>query len=766
MSQATVIKYLFRQALAVLLALISTICSLVIKDQYDRSKVRQSDFEHVKSTYRQILVGPDDADPNDPIIVSKAQSLATRGLAQQGALKKDGLIPWLGKEEVERSAQISDVYSKALDMAMAYGCPLASTYKNQALFDDILYVLDTMHATYYGFDVSSLKAFDNWWDWQIGSPMRLVGILILLEEDLSRAQVDKYLYAVNYFVPLPQRTSANLVDAAYITTAAAALQENGERLFKSREKLNEVFAYVKDGDGFYTDGSYVMHINIAYQGGYGTIMLDALSKVISALDTTYFALLPEKIAIQVDWATESFMPLMYKGSLPGMVRGRNIVRNTDDLSIGYGAVIGMSRIAGYADEESSKKIKSAVKYYYAENEERYNGASSIYDYCLFKAIAEDQSIETMPAPTIAKAFPKMDRFSKITPDYSVGISMASKRIAKYEAINDENMKGWYTGDGMLYIQNSPYDFNQDYWHNVNFYRLPGTTVTDRPRQERNLVLNILPKTDFVGSLTLDDFGVAAMQLSGVNGDFKTDLKAKKAWLIFDDEIVALGSDINCSDEYGVQTIVENRKLDFEQPFLVDGQEAKGDSGSFQGLKTLFIPSYGGIYFPQESELNFRRVSNKQDFLELWINHGRKFKKATYAYTILPNKNQTDLAKYAADPDIEILANNEKLQAVHEKHLGIKAFVFHEKGSFENISTNKPCIIIMRENSDGLAISLCDPAQKLYGIKINLAKEGLELSRADENISCVDLGKSYNIHVRTNDKSGRASLIEFKNKDLN
>ncbi|HOO26262.1 MAG TPA: polysaccharide lyase 8 family protein, partial [Clostridiales bacterium] len=750
-----------RQVLAVIIAVVSAISTFITGNDYNSSAVSQVDFDHIKSVYRHLLVGPPDAEAADPVIMQKAQALASNGLYQQSRLKKDGLIPWLEKEKVETSAQISNTYSKTLDMAMAYACPLASTYKDESLFNDILYVLDTMHTAYYGFDVNHLTAFGNWWDWQIGSPMRLVGILILLEENLSRAQIDKYLYAVNYFVPLPQRTSANLVDSAYIVTAAAALQANGERLYKSREKLKEVFEYVKDGDGFYKDGSYVMHINIAYQGGYGTIMLDALSKVISALDKTYFALEQKYIDVQTDWALNSFMPLMYKGSLPGMVRGRNIVRNTDDISIGYGAVVGILRMAEYARADYLKELKSAIKYYYAENEERYLNSSGIYDYCLFKAINEDENIEAMAAPTIAKAFPKMDRFSKIAPDYSVGISMASKRIAKYEAINDENMKGWYTGDGMLYVQNSPYDFNQGYWHNVNFYKLPGTTVTTGVRNEKNLTLNILPNTDFVGSLAFEDYGVAAMQLLGVNGDFHTDLKAKKSWFIFDDEIVALGADINCSDSYDSLTIVENRRLAADKVFYADGRGIEANVGSLSNPKSLTFPGYGGIYFPTDTVLNFERVKNQEDFLELWINHGQKVKEGSYAYVILPNKGRESTLSYAGNPDIEILANSPKVQAVRENNLNISAYVFYSKGNFGNISVNKPCIVIVKEDAQGIRLSVCDPTQKANEIRISLSGGSYEGKNLPCNVSLVKLGSCTNLHFRTADKSGLATLVELE-----
>lgn len=64
--------------------------------------------------------------------------------------------------------------------------------------------------------------------------------------------------------------------------------------------------------------------------------------------------------------------------------------------------------------------------------------------------------------------------------------MSSSRNGKYEYINWENTKGWYSGDGMTYIYLSVNDYGVDYWKNINSIRFGGTTITTAERNQKTL----------------------------------------------------------------------------------------------------------------------------------------------------------------------------------------------------------------------------------------------------------------------------------------
>lgn len=148
----------------------------------------------------------------------------------------------------------------------------------------------------------------------------------------------------------------------------------------------------------------------------------------------------------------------------------------------------------------------------------------------------------------------MDRTVHLRPGFGFAISMHSSRIANYESINNENTKGWHTGDGMTYLYNGDLSqFSDNFWPTVDSYRLPGTTVN----QATSVVKGQRSSKNWVGGTEiLGTYGITGMELKTPGQTLAT----KKSWFMFDDEIVALGSGITSTDNKVVETIVENRKL--------------------------------------------------------------------------------------------------------------------------------------------------------------------------------------------------------------
>ena len=80
-------------------------------------------------------------------------------------------------------------------------------------------------------------------------------------------------------------------------------------------------------------------------------------------------------------------------------------------------------------------------------------------------------------------FYNQDRVVHRRPGWTFAIAMSSKRMARYEWGNGENLRGWYVGDGMTYLYNDDQSqFNDAYWPTVDAQRMPGTTVSTQPRQ--------------------------------------------------------------------------------------------------------------------------------------------------------------------------------------------------------------------------------------------------------------------------------------------
>lgn len=679
-------------------------------------------YDHIKDTLVELLNGGLSLKNATSDAKTKLESYVNNAKSAQKAMRRGNNVPF--NADMSTTAGISTNYNRILNMAIGYSVEGSDIYKDKDLLDDILYALEYMHENYYkNQSLHSYPSRNNWWDWQIGSAQAIVNTLLLIEKDISVDLVNKYLEPVNKYVPLPTMTMANRVDLAYVTMGAGALQKDYQRLAISRDALNECCLYVEKGDGFYTDGSFIQHDVIAYTGSYGPIMLEALSKLILATSDTCFRFSDEFIGCQYDWTVDSFTPLMYHGAFFGLVRGRSICRTSTDVSLGLTAVQGMLRMTKYlSSQESANYIKSMLKEYYAYNGTYYRSALSPHDLKILDEILADTSVAERTDFEFAKIFARMDRPIAQLSKYGVGISLSSSRIAKYEAINEENGKGWYTGDGMLYVYTTVNDYNPEFWHNVNPYRLPGTTITTVGRTDQNInANNTLSKYDFVGGVSLGNCMTAAMQFESSTGkmDFSSNLNGKKAWFVFDNEIVCLGAGINCTDAFNTETIIENRRLSSTGKFIVDGNAVSGTSGVLKNSKSLYIENFGCVYLPEDTDVSYKRTGGNVSFLELYIDHGKNLKNESYAYVLLPVTSSTEGITYSLNPDIEILSNTPDVMAVKDKSTGMTGYVFWKAGTFNGVTVSAPCTVMV--SSDKVAVA--DPTQKLTSVTVTVDGTG-------------------------------------------
>ncbi len=675
-------------------------------------------YDHITKTLENLITGGVSLKDAKDEAKTKIEGYVKTAKSTQSKMSPKGL-PF--NADMTSTAGITTNYNNIENMARGYAVKGSETYKDAKLLKNILNALDYMHETYYiDKGANAYPTRNNWWDWQIGSAQAIVNTVLLIREDITQEQIDYYLAPVNKYVPLPTMTMANRVDLAYVCFTAGALQKDYQRLAISRDAMDVCCEYVEKGDGFYSDGSFIQHDNIAYTGSYGPIMLEALSRIVISVADTCFRFDDEFIASQYSWAVDSYVPLMFHGAFHGHVRGRSITRTSTDVGLGLTAVNGMIRMTKYmTNDDDIKNIQSILKEYYQYNEKTYRSSLGPYELKILDEIVSDDSIAARTDYEFAKVFARMDRPVAQTADYGVGISLSSSRIAKYESFHDENTNGWYTGDGMLYIYTTVNDFEPAYWHNVNHYRLPGTTVTTAPRIQANLTDNTLSQYDFVGGVHMDNSMVAVMEFESAPSQmtsFSSTLRGKKAWFVFDNEIVCVGSGINCSDTFTTETIIENRRFKEGEKFLADGNDVTKKTGTLEGVKSLYINNYGGVYLPNtDKAVNFHITGGETSFLELYFNHGKNLTNDTYAYVLMPTMTSDEVAAYAASPEIEILVNNENQTVVRDKSTGMTGYVFWKAGTVEGVKATVPCTVLV---SDG-KVAVADPTQKMTSITVEV-----------------------------------------------
>lgn len=779
--------------------------------------------EAMREKWKEILTGGD-LDLSDPIVAAAAADLGQEAydLWEDMDTSSTRTYLWSDKPNIGNSRQIRDVYVRLRTMSIAYSTEGAvavdassqpvTLYQNATLGTDIAEALHYMFETRYnGYrTIPPSSGTSSTWDWELGIPVQLNDSMVLMYDLLSPDTIELYEGAIDRFTPVVEQTGANRAWRASIVGIRGIVGEDDDKIAAARDGLSNIFDYVTTRDGFYVDGSFIQHNNISYNGGYGLSLLELVSQLMVLLHGSPWQVTDPDHANVWQWVYQAYQPLIYKGAMMDMVRGREISRDYEpDHAVGHQAIRGILRLSDIAPSADALAFKRMVKGWIQSDTYRDFLANTPLPYLtLAKDILADTSITPADELILYHQYTGMDRAVQLRPGYALGLAMFSSRIASHESINSENNRGWYTGAGTTYLYNGDLgQFSGEYWPTVDSRRLPGTTVLS---QTDNNQPNSVPKTstkNWVGGTSLlETYGV-----SGIDLEYRLKaLGAKKSYFMFDDEIVALGAGITSTDGIPVETIVENRKLNGAgtNAFTVDGateltgfvystaaeinEVGSGDwsipspptpetiaDAEWAHLAGSEPGSDIGYYFPEGTDLkavrNTREGSwNKirggspstvfvRHYLTMWMDHGTNPTNADYQYALLPNKSSSQVSSYAANPNFEVLENSTSVQAVKETTLGIVGANFWTEATetVDMITVNKKASVMTKETGTAsLDVSVSDPTQANTGtIEVELNRTA-DAYTADPGITVAQLGPTIKFTVNTNLARGKSFGISF------
>lgn len=478
---------------------------------------------------------------------------------------------WADVPYAENASDVFVIIGRLRGMAIALRSSKCPYYMDSALRQQVIYGLKWLYAQRYN---ESSRPYGNWWYWEIGVPIALLETLLLMEElpDTELVErlllpIDKYVgdpaFHAQWFVAkAPPSTGANLVWKSTAVALAAVIQGDGQKLSAALSALLPVFKNVSEGDGFYEDGSFVQHDKYAYTGGYGVSLLQDVVRLMVWLHDTPWELPGEARDLTAKWIEDSFVPLMFKGSLLDMTSGREISRaDSQNHESGHSVITSCLRFSRILDEAEQVRLLSRAKgWIVADTYKSYTAGAPPDTAAQAKALLDNEFVQPAREESFCKLFAHMDLAVLQGSGFAYSISMFSSRIYSYESINGENLKGWYTSYGMGHLYNSDLGQYADaYWPTVDPCRLPGTTVTNK-RQEDGAGQGRLSTKSFVGGAVLhNQYGAIAMELEDVVNE-ADGLTALKSWFLLGTRIVALGSDIKSRNSAKVDTIIDNRKL--------------------------------------------------------------------------------------------------------------------------------------------------------------------------------------------------------------
>ena len=920
------------------------------------ASITKDDWKLLKDKWRKYLTGDENKNLDDKEIKAKIKALEDRVPGLLAKMNKGSdILALFGDTPCTATTHMTSQFAQMYYLAEAYGTYGTKYYKDKKLKKEIIYSLDWLYENLYGQDEIEGKGWRDtglfdWWDWYCGSAKCLCDALMIMEADLTKTQIKKYLSLYEHLRTVMRTGMKPNVAASrvYTGTAVAALFEDAERMTNMVNDYNLLLVPVKSGNGTQEDGLYKTHDYFAYSTLYGvSSLLDRLTKVQSILGGTAFDFATPYKYATCNWMYETFGPIMYNGYMTNAQSGRG--KNDEDVYTVYAiaAAIDLIGVFGIDDDVRLKQlIKRNIR---NENISKIKGSLEMDQFIKLHEILADETIEEEPYYK-SKVYYTGDAVSHQRDDFGFALSMSSSRIAPWESIDGSNLTGWYQGDGMLYtyIDTDPTAYSKNYWKYANPYHMPGTTVDTQERIATSIAdsADVLTNQNFVGAVEFNNlYSTAAMQLESYHNDNKnasltndgyggdapyheSSLMAKKAWFMFDDELVALGSDINADDGFEVQTIIENRKLvknekiqsagggqSIAEPYRIVSVTASSDDGnvvdntidsdyttrwsaegdveavyeleqavpigyvgiaqyngidgkqaiftleasldgitwskiwdgkasgttismeaydmkntvakyvkysghgrtnsvwnsvtelkifpptsdgsmpvdsergsssneilgteqitvdgkllekastykkSFTNPSWMHIEGIAGYWLPSGGRIEIDKVTNTSNFLEMWLSHGQSPKGGTYSYVVLPKKTSQETSEYAKNPDIQILSNTEKLQAVKENKLGLCGIVFWEAGSFENITASKPMIMMTGRSEELYEITLSDPTQLLTEATVTI-EGSYEVAMCDERLSVEVNGNSSVVKINFDGSKGRSLSLKLKIK---
>lgn len=702
-----------------------------------------------------------------------------------------------GYENMGDGVHVMRTYENIKNIAKAYATPNTKYYKNPEIKKELIEYLDWLYDNAYH---EGLPENGNWWQWELGIPKHLNDIMVLLYDDVPYEKRMKYLKASQYFQPFAEysgvspsasystspdkrvSTGGNRIDTSIISFLRGVLMEDKVQVIDGAKAVADVGEYVTTRDGFYKDGSFIQHGNVAYNGTYASVLFDGLGAVLWLATGTQFEVKDERIDNVYESILNGYKYLFINGGVNDSVSGRATSRdNSSDISRGKDLLTSLSLLSIGAGKEYQDEIKSLIKTVALENNS-YNTIDKISNKiakAIIRDIINDDSIKTLKIEG-TKVYGAMDRAVSINEKGGKFVlSMHSSRIANYETMNNENVKGWYIGDGMTYVYGTDSETFTEYWPTVDRYHLPGVTNSLRERGDKSGERRgqTTSKAWVGGSCNGKEAFVGMDMIS-----WNKATEMRKSYFMTDDGVILItASNINSKDGE-VHTTIDNRIIK-DGKIILNGKEIKEDIviENPQNISLNFNENYKGenigykiVYAPQ---LNLKKETRTgswkniggtsteeitKDYFTAYINHGKNPKKSGFAYIILPMYTQEEVDNYDVSR-FEIVKLDKEAHIIKDKKSGVTGINFWKDSPTKElgIKAYSTLSVLLKENDEFLELWVSDPTQ-LANYKSVLEVDGKYevIESSTENIQATTSEEKIKIKIDLRN-NGASEYIKLK-----
>lgn len=544
-------------------------------------------------------------------------------------LSKDGSWTDINYNDTKRSGWDPRLHpERILEMVKAFMSPGVEYYKSPALEKTIHSAMD------YWFK-AGLKC-SNWYYNEIGVPRTLGTAFILFDEYLT---ADERINAVRVMENSKfGMTGQNKVWLAGNVMMRAVLQNDFNLVKQARDTIASEI--VKGGaEGIKDDWSFHQHGPQQQFGNYGLAYIYTMSLFSGIFADTSLAFDSRQLEILSNFISDGYQWIIWNGKMDISAMGRQLF--------------------------DSAPVHKALSSAFAANSIGGESASQFMDNCF---TSENNF-------TGHKHFWQSDYTITRRHDWMASLKMTSQRVIGVEALNGDNMRGYYMADGAMYIYKDGTEY-LDIFPLWDWRRLPGVTayMDDSPLPMPGKKDKYSNRSNFVGGLSDGVNGISAMQLS------RDGLKADKFWLFADSAIVCLGAGITSDSTLQISTSVEqswhkgkvlvfqgDKKLEFNDRTSVRSSNLRI---LHNGIAYIF-PNDGAECTVEVARKSgnwhniMQTYSDKKSsgsVFSIFMNHGTAPDNASYQYIIMPEAAAATLKSFNPD-SYKVIRNDKEVQAV-------------------------------------------------------------------------------------------------------
>jgi chondroitin AC lyase len=590
----------------------------------------------------------------------------------------------------------------------------------------------------------------NWWSHEIGVPRILSKACILMLKELQAERPD-LLLAMSAPIKraehrINRHEGTNLGDVCTSSIALAVILQDEERIQHVLQLIgSKLMAPAYGGEnGFNIDGSYSFHnskdgLRQMLDGSYGIEYIKALTGLLEFFRNTKFKIAPEHEQAFVNYVLDGYQWKIFEGQADPHCSGRSMYK------------MGINKVP----DDVFLRLAECVNYRRHE----------------IRQFAEriKQGNSDTNSLTGNKMFPMTDFMVNRGVDYYTSVRMSSTRT-----LGSEGASQWASGDGANLMMHSgrEYDHIFSSW---DLNRVPGTTaeyfspeesqipadVTKELEQQISKIHgDVYARIDLVsaawqkyvkpegrrsgayptaGGVSDGEFGCCGFEFARGNA------YAKKAWFFFNNQFMALGTDIqNQGQTRPIYTAVEQTNTR-GNVILKQGNQVLENTGSFElDARNISWISHNqiGYIFPNTAKLHvqtatqsfpYARVYNGTwlhrsnfsfgngnavaDVFSIWFDHGSQPHGDTYAYQVLIGATTEEIAQAAANSDLKIIQNTRTAQVVENRREKVIQAICYESGVINgtgwrlNYQIDSPKALLIRVKEQTIMLSAADLQMK-------------------------------------------------------